>query len=401
MLEFQSLVDEFNAAHPDIEIVQTKVDGSDLTAKLQSLPVEQLPDIVITEPAALKFLVESGLVIAPGECPDIPVTDLLPVVKATYSLAGQLEATPYGVSTPVLMFDAAEVRRAGLDPAHPPKTLDELRAASKQVVDSGVSPYGFVAFDDDGGFLINEGNAQSETLIASPANGHDGDDMTVRLHTPANVAAMQWLVDVVKTGGGVWIGGDPSAQEDLVKIVDPKEGGVFSFHTSASIGDILQAMQAGSFLPGVELGVGPMPGPGVAGTVGGNAMFLLDHGSSNRAAAAATVVAWLSASDKMAAFDAATGYVPPSQSVADDPAIVSAYAQFPQLRVAFDQLSASSGNDAAAGTAFGPGRQIDDSMQDMTTKIIADGLDPATALSQTSAIINTLLSTYADQAPAP
>jgi sn-glycerol 3-phosphate transport system substrate-binding protein len=394
-LTFDALVDQFNMAHPLTHLVSTKFAGfSALRQELDATPLDEWPDIVVNSSASLTWLVDTGLIVPPAECQDgDDAKDLLPVIRATYTIDGQLQAEPYGVSTPLLLFDAAEAARAGLDPSDPPSTLDELRAASKKVVDSGVSPHGLVVSDVVGEFLVYQGAAQRGELVSSANNGRSAAIPSVDLATPANVEALSWMVDVVNNAGGVWIG-SAAGSEDLIKVIDLDDGGVFALHTSASIGDILVAIDAGSF-NGVELGVAPMPGPGPGGTVGGNAMFLIDHHSPTRAGAAWQVVDWLTQPRQMATFDVATGYIPPGPDVRSTPEVVDAYAKHPQLQVGFDQLDATAGTDAAAGPSFGPEPEVDAVFADLTAKVVLGQETPTGGLEKASAAINDLLQAYA------
>jgi ABC-type glycerol-3-phosphate transport system substrate-binding protein len=194
-LTFASLVQKFNDTHPGVTLVTTSVGGFiDLRKKLQALSPDQWPDVVVTSPTALSTMIGSGLVIPPRECAgDTAERGLLPVINATYSIDGVVQAAPYGVSTPVLMFDANEARRAGLDPDHPPKTLDALRAASLQVVSTGVSPHGLVVSDHYGEFMVFQGSSQRGDLVASPNDGHSSGPESVHLVTQSNIDAMKWL----------------------------------------------------------------------------------------------------------------------------------------------------------------------------------------------------------------
>ena len=393
---FSQLVTRFNEEHPGIRVTTLKFDGQyALFKQLQAVPRNEWPDVVLTASSSLRQLADSKAIITPGECfpGDTIARNLLPVVAATYSMGGELQALPYGVSTPVLIFDATEMRAAGLDPTNPPRTAYELIAASMQIVASGASPHGLVVHEALASFLINQWAAKRDELVATPNNGRDGEAITVDFDTPENRTAMQWIADVMSTGGGVAVLGNSSSFDDLVRIVDPVDGATMSIHTSAALGDVFSYIDNGAF-PGLVVGVAPMPGPGVGATVGGNAMWLLDNGSPTRAGAAWEAIRWLTSPSPLATFDAATGYIPPGEAVAADPAVVAAWGRHPQLRVGYDQLLHMAGSAATAGALYGPGGDVDQVLRDLLRSIVERHTPPAKALALASQGVNDLLVQY-------
>ena len=93
-----------------------------------------------------------------------------------------------------------------------------------------------------------------------------------------------------------------------------------AIHTSAAVCDILELLESGNW-PGVELGVGPLPGPGEGSLIGGNALWMLDTGDPGRVGRAISVLQWLYEPEQLARLAAETGYVPPTAAAATVPAI--------------------------------------------------------------------------------
>jgi sn-glycerol 3-phosphate transport system substrate-binding protein len=394
---FDSFVAEFNAAQDLIRTESRRFGGGsqELLKELASTPPADWPDVVVSQPQSLRRLVDSGRVVPPGECGDIAAVmgPLLPVIESTYSFEDTLQAVPYGVSTPILLFDAAEFRAAGLDATSPPATLEELAAASQQIVDSGASPFGLVVYDWFGTFLINQGSAQRGDLVLLPANGRSRGRTKVAFDTPENLAAIQWLAKVVDEQGGVYIGGIPTGLENLLKIVDPIEGGTMTIQTSGSLGDLIEILDAGSF-PGVELGVGPMPGPAPGGLVGGNGFWMIDHGDPGRLRAAFDMISWMVETPRLAGFVAATGYVPPSAKVAEEPEIQQRWEEYQQLRVGYDQLVGVEASAATGGPVYGPNVEVDYALYRMTDHVLSRRLSPEQALDELVREVQELLDQY-------
>ena len=180
---FARLVDQFHAEQTSIRIERRNFEGGseEMLETLAATDPAEWPDIVIAQPQALRRLIDSGRIVPPSVCGDVEQTmgPMLPVVRGAFSFDDQLRAVPFGISTPILLFDAAEFRAAGLDPASPPRTLEDLASASRQIVDSQASPYGLVVYDWFGNFLINQGAAQRGDVVVQPDNGRSNGPATV------------------------------------------------------------------------------------------------------------------------------------------------------------------------------------------------------------------------------
>ena len=394
--ELDLLVKDFNLTH-ETKLVTRKVGGyDDMLRELTTVPVDQWPDIIAAPEAATRSLLDSAHFLAPADCfgAKAKLDDLLPVVAATYTIDGKLAAVPYGVSTPVLFFDKAEFKKAGLDPVAPPRTTAELVAASATIKASGASPFGLVISDHFGEWVAKQGAAKRAELIGEPNNGRDGNGLVgLHLDTLANVAELTLFREAIAAGHAKWIGGLKSDFDDLLAIVAEHDGGTMTIHTSGSVGDVLSLLAAGNF-PGVELGISPMPGPGAGALVGGNALWLVDHADPDRAGATAEVIDWLTAPKQLAAMSMATGYVPATRSAAAEPELLARWQDHPELRVAYDQLASMPATTATAGVLIGPSVELDYALYNASVRV-ATTKDPIDQiLADTDASMDKLIDNY-------
>jgi sn-glycerol 3-phosphate transport system substrate-binding protein len=366
-----------------------------LAAQLADTDPGAWPDLVIAPPGAARPLIDSNRFIKPGACADLDRlrADMLPVVNATYSFDGQLFALPFGVSAPVLYIDAARFRAAGLDPTTPPRTVDELMAASEQLAARDASPFGLILYDWVTQFAVEQYAAQTGVLIGSSYNGRRSGDVKVDFVFPEAIDALETYRAGVEAGHTLWIGQNVDNVANLYRLVDPVNGGAMTIHTSGSLGDILQLVEAGNF-PGAELAVGPMPGPGPGTLAGGNGLWLVDNADPQRVGAAFELASWLTEPTQVAHLAAATGYIPFTRSAAAEPEMVEAWFRRPQLRVGYDQLVAARGDEAAAGLLIGPAADREFVLFATSTRIIEDGEDVRTALEEASAQVNQLIADY-------
>jgi sn-glycerol 3-phosphate transport system substrate-binding protein len=67
----------------------------------------------------------------------------IPSVLGYYSKDGHLYSMPFNSSTPILYYNKDAFAQAGLDPAQPPTTWQDVEAFSKQLITSGATKCGF------------------------------------------------------------------------------------------------------------------------------------------------------------------------------------------------------------------------------------------------------------------
>ena len=397
------LTDRFNELATGVTVrLEKSGNYSETLRALGEAAPDDRPDALLTDVKGLRDIFDSGLVVTPNDCAAAGASsmdDLLPVVASSYSINGVLQAFPYNVSIPVLMFDASLLRAAGLDPDEPPRTLEELSSTAQQIVESGVAPHGFVAWDGYGPWFVTQYNSRRGQLSGIPDNGREGEPVAkVDFASPEVVESFDWLRTEVETGRALWIGGNPSGTDDLLRLVDRADGAAMTITTSGAIGDIARLLGSGALddpatgLP-PELGVGPMPGPGSGALVGGGAFVLLDSGDAGRVGAASSFVSWLSDAPQHAEFAGYTGFSPIRSAELDQPTLRAAWEETPQLRVAFDELVDLSGDVVRSGPAWGAGFDIDRLLYETLTAAIENG-GTLVRLRDATAQANSLLGVY-------
>lgn len=390
--ELLAQVDRFNDAHDLVTVVAEKPGNFfEVTEQLIARPPAERPDIVLAPEGAIRGLHSGGATVPPSACTGTrpPFDDLLGLAEATYTVDGELVAVPYAISTPVLVFNATVATAAGLDPSRPPLTLDEVTTWSRRIVERGAAGSGLVVYDQYGAWFVRQWAAQEGRVLAEPANGHDSVAVVVDLDAPSAVAGLERLASGVDEGVFRWIGGNGSGINDFAHLVQAEDAAAMTLHTSAALGDVIALLEAGAFRDGAlgvaDLGVGPLPGPAAPGAlVGGVGLWLVDAGDPARVGAAWSFVEWLMDPVRLAALAARTGYVPPRAAAIAEPELASRWATYPQLRVAYDQLSALPVNEATAGAVLGPGLALDGLLNSATSWVM-EGADPAEALAEAEA----------------
>ena len=181
----QDLVRKFNASQDKV-VVEARNQGKDydeVLAKYESAAASSpgsLPGLVYLEDGQLRSLVDSGNVLPAQSCmkaDDYDLGQIVPAVRAYYTVNDIYWPAYTNVSTPVLYYNKAHFQKAGLDPADPPETLDEVEAAAKKLKAAGVSKTPFainldrwyfeVWVNGAGGDLVDNGNGRDSPATAS------------------------------------------------------------------------------------------------------------------------------------------------------------------------------------------------------------------------------------------
>jgi sn-glycerol 3-phosphate transport system substrate-binding protein len=325
---------------------------------------------------------------------------LLPAARNAYSTEGVQWSMPFNISNPVLFYNRKVFVAAGLDPDDPPQSLEELEQYSRQIVDSGAASYGLIVdtnFDGGGGWFVEHWFAKAGEFYADNDNGRSAPATRVLFDGPAGVELLTYLQNLVMSGGGFNVGDNPSNQDAFLKIADQNEPGAMTIGTSAALGIVLAAVEAG-IAPGIareDIGIGPMPGPdgSAVAIVGGASVWITSGKGDAETAAAWDYVQYLASAEVQSEWASVTGYVPIRHNAAEIEPLKSTYANDPRFRVAYDSLINTPDEPTAVGPLLGPQREI----RVLTSRAVAtvlDGGDPAAALTEAASQANTLLAQY-------
>lgn len=123
---------------------------------------------------------------------------LAPIADYYSNTQGQLFSFPFNVSSPVLFYNKAEFKQAGLDPDHPPKTWLEVASYGNQLLKSGV-PCAYTT-TWPAWIQIEAFSAWHNMPYASADNGFDSFKTQVLYNNALVKRQIQTLADWQKTG---------------------------------------------------------------------------------------------------------------------------------------------------------------------------------------------------------
>ncbi|MBB6671667.1 ABC transporter substrate-binding protein [Cohnella nanjingensis] len=328
----QQLIDEFEAAHPNIHVEGIPVASTDINAKVQA-------DIAAGSPPDVAQLVFDGLDYAVNNFGAKPLEDIVPADELAKNFEGfspnglklgQLNGKTYGLpftfSTPVLFYNAKLFKDAGLNPDQGPATWAELKQDGLQIKEKTKAA----------GFHIT-GAVGADWIVQSLIGSNGGqvlsdDRKTLRFGEPEAVGAIQMWQDLVQSGAHDKLN-DTEAFEAFT------QGKTAMVLTSSAVQNmLLGAAKAG----GWELKASAMPsfdGKPTAPVNSGSALFILS-GDKAKQQAAWEFLKFATSERGYTIITSKIGYLPLRPAIVDDPQYLKDWVEAnPLVKPNLEQLS--------------------------------------------------------------
>ncbi|MEZ5321316.1 MAG: ABC transporter substrate-binding protein [Microthrixaceae bacterium] len=395
----QRVTQRFNESQGDVRVRLLQQPGypDEFTKYKAGLTSGDLPDIATLEETVVQQMIDSQGSVPVQACFDADHYDTSPFVPRAleyYKAGGVQRAMPWTVSNPILFYDRDAFRKAGLDPDHPPRTLDEVRRASQAIVRSKAAKHGIslkiapylyeVLLAKSGGELVDHGNGRKARADAT------------NLTSPTSRSIWRWWREMVRSGLAVDTGADPNSFDHLLAIAN--HNAAMTFEASGAIGPINAVLSSGVFGE-IHLATAPLPslrgGGGVP--VGDGALWLLRHSSKVKRAAAWQFVKFLSTAEMSASLAADGGYVPVRKDAVTQPLLAEKWAAEPIYRTAYDQLLSGPLDTATVGSLIGDYRAVRDNVRDGMIRMLRQGVSAARATSDAKAEADIALQEYNDR----
>ncbi len=340
----EALAAKYNATQPKVK-VEVESQGTSYVELLRNfknaLPTKNLPAITIGEDIDTQYMADSGVVLPASDCQAADpaaaeqTKDILPAVKAAYTVKGVQYPASMNVSTIVLYYNKEHFRKAGLDPEKPPTTLAEVKAAAEKLKASGASKQPFVMKLDP--WFVEQWTTGAGQTLVNQNNGRDGTATAATLTNPATTEAMNWVAGMKAAD---LLNGVPGTDGQINHYLAMATGSSsMLLETSAAITTINGVLE-GSFDPkdlgsdlqlppgfkvSIDLGVGLNPGitePG-KGQIGGGAWYITNTGTPEVQSAAWDFVKFFNTTASQVQWTIDGGYLPILDSAKSDPTLKS------------------------------------------------------------------------------
>ncbi|HAP77809.1 MAG TPA: hypothetical protein DCR14_17225 [Acidimicrobiaceae bacterium] len=402
--QMDALVADYNASQSAVKVELISGSYEETFDNYLQSNQDNRPDLIQLPEYTVQSIIDTESVIPVGKCIDASGFDTAPFLTSAlsaYETQGVQWSMPFNVSNPVLFYNKRVFEAAGLDPNTPPTSLEELRAFSEQIVESGAATYGIAlesGFDSGGGWYVEQWFAKAQEFYLNGDNGRTNRATQVLYNNDTGVELLTFLQQMIQDGLAANVGDNSGTGFDnLLKLADELQPAAMTIATSASLGPVLEVLGSGQF-PGInadDVGVGPMPGPdGAPGAlIGGASLWMVDHDDPVRAAAAWDFITFMVSAQSQSTWAAGTGYVPIRSDALDVEPYASTVAADARFAVALEQLESSPDALTSAGPVVGPLREIRSVLATAVAAIL-DGADVQTTLDEAAQQANNLIADY-------
>lgn len=340
----------------------------------------ELPDVAqVGQRSGIPQMVDAGVVIPVEEyLSEADIADIHEGLWSRYTYRDGLWAIPFQSSTPGLWFNATMMEQAGLDPASPPQTWEDVVAAAKAMTkdtngDGQIDQWGFGTCQDIPWYQRPMVLQAGGTLIDPEGN--------VSVNSPEAVEMLTWFKEAVHTHKI----SPPLAQQTARDDFSAGTYGMLFCSTASRLSfqeDIGDTFELGvAFLPeNQQRAVG----------VGGNALIAVRTGDDAREAAAKTFVQWMTNTERSVGISLDSGYVPIRQSALEDPRIVELAETDPLVTTIYEQLQ------YVADSSISPADSLiwDGFLNAVETVQTDPNADPQAVLDTLQAEIDAYMDTY-------
>jgi sn-glycerol 3-phosphate transport system substrate-binding protein len=278
----------------------------------------------------------------------------LSAITGYYSTAkGEMLSFPFNSSSMVMWINNDALKKAGLDPAAPPKTWPEVFAAAKKLKAAGYDSCGFSSAWITWAH-IEQFSAWHNVPIGTEANGLGGFNTVLQFNSPLHVTHLQNLVDLQKdktfdysgrtnTGEGRFTSGEcPIFLTSSGFFGNVKNNAKFAWSSA------------------------PMPYyPDVKGApqnsiIGGASLWVMGGKKSDEYKGVAKFFAFLSDTDRQVAVHKASGYLPITKAAYQKTKESGFYKDQPHLETPLLELTNKEPTENSRGLRFGNMVQLRD-----------------------------------------
>lgn len=300
----QGLVDQYNAAHPDVQIENIFYGWGELLPRIQTAAAGgEAPDIAAVDMAWMPLLANSGKIAALDSyiaAAGIDLSDFYPSLLNVNRYGDQLFGLPVSTNNLELFINNDLYTAAGLDPANPPKTWDELAQAAQACAKPDDGVVGMELYTQPG-----EGLTWQFQVYLWQAGGAflNADNTASAFNSDAGMKALDFWKSMISGGGsslspwGLFEQGKACMRMDgswMVSILGDQAP--FTFSTATM----------------------PIPDGGKPATNMGGEHIVVFSSDDARQQAAFDFIAWLTSTEVQVQWDEQTAFMPVRASVAAD-----------------------------------------------------------------------------------
>jgi len=300
----QALVERYNAEHSEVEIENVFIGWGELLPKLQlAVTGGDMPDLAAADMVWMPYLANSGALVPLNsfiEASEVDIQDFYPALLAVNTYDDQIYGLPVSTNNLELFINSDLFEAAGLDPAAPPTTWDELRDAAVQCANPERGVIGMELYTQPGEGLT----WQFQVYLWQAGGDFLTEDLSAAaFNSEAGLKALNYWLDLIESGAYTL-----------------SDWGLFGQGQACMVMD-------GSWMVGIwaetapfEWTTAPMPYPEdgePATNMGGEHIFIMAQDEAKQQAAW-DFINWFTSPEIQLEWDKETGFMPVRDSVATD-----------------------------------------------------------------------------------
>jgi sn-glycerol 3-phosphate transport system substrate-binding protein len=391
--EMQRLIEQFDKDHADIHVTAVytgSYDDTNLKTRA-AIQADHPPGAVIMSANFIReyainndAIALDDLIVKDGQTPEKFMEQFWPALKLNATEQGHVCGVPFQNSTPLLYYSVDAFKDAGLDPDKPPVTwqdwVDDLRKLAKHDGSSSTTRWGLM-FPGTYDYLgwITSGLAMSNGgEYYNP--GYGGE---VYYTQPSTVGAIR-LIDALIHRWHVMPEGVTDANAVTTAFFQGRTAMmVLSTGSLSFVRDNMKTPYRVAFLPRSLVNAAP---------IGGASLIIPRGNSPERQAAAWTLIKWLVSPEVAGGWSRFTGYFAPRIAAYDLPEMKAYLAQYPDAKVALDQLAYARGWFATYNTVA-----VRKALEDGVQSVLSGKATPEAAMDAAQKQADALMKPYVDQ----
>ena len=358
------------------------------------LSTGDLPDVAQFEDTTVQQLIDSQSTVPVQDCIDAShysLSDYLPRTLKEYNVQNVQRSMPWAVSDVIMYYDPGKFAKAGLNPNDPPQTLAEVMQDSQKIVASGAATHGIALHSQpyvfeyllakSGGEYVNNGNGRISRATAANLTG------------PTAMKVWSWWNQMVKSGLALNTGSDPNSIDHLLAIGEGNAA--MTFEASGVVGPIEAVLGSGQY-KGTEIATAPLPALTTGGgvPVGDGSLWISNHSSLAKRAAAWKFIQYLDSPGEQASLAAESGYVPVRVSATKLPVLADRWAQDPNYKTGYTQLTEGTLSYANVGSLIGDYQGVRNAVTDGLVQMLSNSQTPTRAAGIAEREANTTIDNY-------
>jgi sn-glycerol 3-phosphate transport system substrate-binding protein len=381
------LANDFNVAQSDYKVIPT-YKGSypdTMNAGIAAFRAGNAPHIIqVFEVGTATMMAATGavkpvhvLMKESGE-PFDPQAYLAAITGYYSTSKGEMLSFPFNSSSAVMWINKDALRKAGLDPAAPPKTWPEVFEAAKKLKGAGYSSCGFsnawVTW-----LNVEQLSAWHNVPLSTKANGLDGFDTVLNFNGPLHVKHLEKLIELQKDKTYDYSGRTNTGEGRFTSGECP------IFLTSSAFFGNVRANAKFDFGNVPMPYYSDVPGAPQNSIIGGASLWVMGGKKAEEYKGVARFLSFLSDTDRQVAIHKASGYLPITKAAYAKTKESGYYKDAPYLETPLLELTNKEPTENSRGLRLGNMVQLRDVWAEEFESALAgkksakDALDAAVA----------------------